>query len=100
MSWARSSADPVASSAGGGLVAGSADVDPMAGSALASVGLGVGVWLAASSTCVGEGGLMCPPPAPPFVAFCHRPMAVASMAKHKCAATLYGVSPALNRTHF
>ena len=69
MSQARSSADPVAGSARADLVEGSVRADPMACSAAASVGLGVGVWLAASSTCVCVGGGACcvaPPPMWPF----------------------------------
>ena len=53
VSRARSSADPVAGSAGTDPMAGSAGAESMAGSAAASVGLGVGVWLATSSACVG-----------------------------------------------
>ena len=76
MSRAQSSAD---------LVAGSAGADPVAGSAAASIGLG-GWGVAGRLVCLCWGGAcyvaccFCPPPPPRLVAFCHRVMAVASVA--------------------
>ena len=45
----------------------------------------------------GGGGAVSPPPLP---AFCHHAVAATSVAKHKCAATVYGASLGPNRTHF
>ena len=42
----------------------------------------------------------CIAPPPPPVALCHHTVAVAPMAKHKCAATLHSVSRAPNHTQF
>ena len=50
MSRAPSSADPVVDTVG---------VDPVPGSAAALVGLGIGVWFAASFACAGGGGGCC-----------------------------------------
>ena len=96
MSRAGSSSDLVACSAGADLVAFCADADAKSGSTAACTRLGVGVWLAVPSAYVGRA--CCVASSPPPVAFCHRALVVASLAYHKCAARVYGVSTVPNST--